>query len=583
MRSEEWQDVHTLFDDFINELIINKNSFLTAHTNILNEDVMANIGSRFIDNFDDNKGSFETKLNGQFENSSENERLVFAHAEWLWAYAVNDLRQTTKINYTSNITSLTENEIKKDNYPIGFGSAGQFHKTNKYWEISFNLKLISFLITKINEETTNEEIKKWIEAICLHLKYYKDTDGYIVPDIFREKFGNKALSMYNILPFCAFPDKYERIASNAHKSQIYNSFKSLISEEDNDDLKTDECIFLIRQKLSEINEPNFDFYENKYRNLWNYSENEIPYDELQALNYKKSIVLYGPPGTSKTYAANRLAKAYISNEFLKQGGSIKEYFSNSDSITNDRIHRLQLHSNYTYEDFVAGMQLTENKTKAIKGKLFDICSAAKDDNLPHILILDEINRVDLSRLFGEVFSAMENRGTPITTAVGKFELTIPENLYIIGTMNEIDFSLERMDFALRRRFLWFFYGYSQNTLYNMIWNKNQLKGTKLPEDEIDCFIKAVTALNNEISITPDLGEQFQIGHTFFAEIVDIFDSYKLINNKTNRITKKIYRDNGPIYILWDISIQPMLDAFLGNMEDTYKIKTINKLKEIYFS
>ena len=85
-----------------------------------------------------------------------------------------------------------------------------------------------------------------------------------------------------------------------------------------------------------------------------------------------------------------------------------------------------------------------------------------------------------------------------------------------------------------------------------------------------------------ISNADELGKQFEIGHTFFAEIVDIYSSFKAINNKTNRIKDKLFRANGPASILWDISIQPILEAYLGNVEEDEKKKTIQDLNNTFF-
>ncbi len=585
MRNSNWAQIHKLLDEFINSFIIHKNSILTNDTNILSVETIDSIQDRFIENYNDEKDlKFQEKLASQFEGASYNEKLVFAHAEWLWSYSVNDLQTATKKNYTKTITGLENSKINDEPYKYGFGSAGQFHKTNKYWEIAFNIELIKTLIEKQSEGADLEELKNWVEAICLYLKYYQEKEKYPVDAKFRGRFQNKALTMYNILTYCAFPDRYERIASNGHKAQIHHTFGSLIKDEEGESTNTDECILLIREKLNKWRNDGFDFYENDLKKLWNYSASDIPYDELQAILYKKAIVLYGPPGTSKTHSANTIANALIKESYLKNKGNLDTFFSNSESIVNNRIHRLQLHANYTYEDFVAGMQLVEDQTKPQKGKLFEYCALAKNDsdNLPHVLILDEINRVDLSRVFGEVFSAMENRNEDIATAVGNFKLNIPDNLYIIGTMNEIDFSLEQIDFALRRRFLWFPYGYNSGILQDIVYLKNEKQKAGLSHRDIERLINASNALNIAISNADELGKQFEIGHTFFAEIVDIYSSFKAINNKTNRIKDKLFRANGPASILWDISIQPILEAYLGNIEEGEKKKMIQDLNNTFF-
>ena len=195
-------------------------------------------------------------------------------------------------------------------------------------------------------------------------------------------------------------------------------------------------------------------------------------------------------------------------------------------------------------------------------KLLDTISS--DTDKTHVLILDEINRVDLSRLFGELFSAIENRNEPVDLPVeveGTKQITIPDNLYIIGTMNEIDFSLERVDFALRRRFSWFFYGFSEDALKDIIEDKLKDKPINKFTDELQTkYVQSCKEFNKMIDDDPDLGKRYQIGHTFFAEIVDIW------KDMSQKEIKSIQE------ILWNISIGPMIEAYLGNCDEKDKME-----------
>ena len=182
----------------------------------------------------------------------------------------------------------------------------------------------------------------------------------------------------------------------------------------------------------------------------------------------------GRPGTGKTFEAKALADRLIRNEAIRRWGPV-EYLRNRERVSElvrRQVRRRQLHQAYSYEDFMIGLRVAENgETEPYRGDLLQLIDEIRQtrvtsmdpEPLPWVLILDEINRTDLSRLLGEAFSALDDRDAQIDLpavgghAVDPFKL--PEDLYLIGTMNTIDQSVEQLDFAMRRRFFWLHSGF----------------------------------------------------------------------------------------------------------------------------
>lgn len=369
-----------------------------------------------------------------------------------------------------------------------------------------------------------------------------------------------------------------------------------------------------------IENESFSFYNNILELIWKGESNSSTLSRAQLLEYKKAMVLYGPPGTGKTYTAMELAKQlqirYILSKYKKGSIDAKDIFTEAENLYKNSTYYLQFHVNYTYENFIAGQTIENDGTvstlKTKPGFIYDIIKKAneaidtaiyknlgidKNNNketydqyinditknkelqkkinaAPFIVILDEMNRVDVSRVFGELFTAIEKRGTDVFLTLPdspnngeRLKLNIPYNIYFIGTMNEIDFSLEQIDFALRRRFIWELANYSENALEEIITENIEETGN------FTNFLNNCTALNKNIA--EKLGEEYHIGHAFFAEIANIYNELKENGNFDTTIKQA---QN----ILWQISIRPTIEAYCGTMEKNAKKAFIDDCYKVFF-
>lgn len=220
------------------------------------------------------------------------------------------------------------------------------------------------------------------------------------------------------------------------------------------------------------------------------------YDRLAALvRRKKNVILEGAPGVGKTFAARRLAWALMGKK--------------DDS----RIELVQFHQSYSYEDFILGYKPDGAGFTLKEGVFYQFCEkAAARPEEDFFFLIDEINRGNLSRIFGEMLMAVEReyRGTAVRLPEGNRLFSVPENVYLIGMMNTADRSLALMDYALRRRFGFFEMrpGFDSEGF--------RAYGAELHSPKFDALIQAVKALNQAVADDPSLGRGFCIGHSYFC-------------------------------------------------------------------
>ena len=415
--------------------------------------------------------------------------------------------------------------------------------------------------------------------------------------ILKKKFVTKYLWMLgnkeDVLTIFSLKSFY-----NLQQSGIFKEFEFKLSSDADFDEFTNKWREFSKKLFEELqiskNEKKLEF--SKWLFILSFAVTDIKNisDLLQTGN--QAVILWGPPGTGKTYESMRVAKEMLGvgeNENEEQMEEKYLFSKDKDNLSRNEkgfYEIIQFHPNYTYQDFIGGITPSlgwENESNTISYKLREgifkkFCDKAKDNkNKKFIFIIDEINRAELSAVFGELLYALEYRGKPVNIPYFKKEFTIPNNVYIIGTMNNVDKSLVTFDLALRRRFGFFKMmpklEVIKDVLSNVVkedslekyYNKCKqlnilISKSKLTEEEKNI----VSSIGDYSKLMLELGEDYQIGQAYFLKIQDFLEK-----EKTGQIITSFELEK-----LWVYHIEPLLEEYLGMAMEDDSIQ--NKLKDI---
>ncbi len=353
-------------------------------------------------------------------------------------------------------------------------------------------------------------------------------------------------SWNNIRPFWRDNHVFKLYLSKDENAQAKAEYSIALTElglfdnaEPNDNLKD----FFIRFKLLLYTDMNNNSTLNRFQNL------------ITQITTSHNVILTGAPGTGKSYLAKQLAMWMTIGKFVKETDADSQNFDNQYMF-------VQFHPSYDYTDFVEGLRpIKSNDANTIGFQLKDgqfkvFCERAKKDpGHNYVFVIDEINRGEISKIFGELFFSIDPGYRGIKGAVftqysnlhekPEEKFYVPENVYIIGTMNDIDRSVESFDFAMRRRFTWI-----------EITAEESAENMKLSDEGR----KRLRCLNEQIEKTDGLNASYHIGGAYFLD---------QNGNEVSNIEK-----------VWKYRIEPLLNEYLRGFPDSDNKKS--ELRKAYF-
>jgi MoxR-like ATPase len=395
-------------------------------------------------------------------------------------------------------------------------------------------------LTKDNENTLKDKKKRREKYYSfLNVKWKKDLD---LCYLYKNLYGGKVMSDPETI--FVHNDKDEELKNDEQKNISRIANKRVESAKN--DGKDIELCYLVESETEDGKIRTEGQLKREvingvgsllayYRYVQNYPDNE---KDIQPLKTTKNMILYGPPGTGKTYTTAAYAMSvcdrFYTLDVLKELDHSKIMERYHELEQEGRIGFTTFHQSYGYEDFIEGIRPVldkeqkdgQNQSEEQKPEKSDnleytmeagvfkaFCEKAKEESeKPYVFIIDEINRGNMSKIFGELLMLIERdyRGIKATLAYNGLPFSVPKNLYIIGMMNTADRSLAMIDYALRRRFSFFEIepGFDSE---GFIHYQNGLNNETLNE-----LVSKVKELNREIAADKSLGKGFCIGHSYFC-------------------------------------------------------------------
>ncbi len=472
-------------------------------------------------------------------------------------YLCNFLERTTRIVLGSSKPGTAFNfevKLNDDNSTYHIKSVNKSNATRQDAELYFNEKIKGLLKSIVSKTDPLEKI------------YLIENSNYSAKQVLM-----KLAVLDNLSDFLY-------IYSTQWLEELYNEFIDSDAEEI---FRKNYQVCLVAKKLLDVNEQGKNELVLLSRFLWRFVNSKSIAD-----TNNPNVILYGPPGTGKTFSVKS------SLDFVCQGDT-------------SRYEVLQFHPSFTYEDFIEGIKpkgVSKDgniRFELVNGIFKNFCiKAKKHPEKDFYFVVDEINRANLSMVFGETLSLLEkdyrqdtenknlirtqysaliedlikedNKFKDLAYEIHNNEVKfgVPKNVFFIGMMNDVDKSIDAFDLALRRRFKWI----RKDCDYEVIEEETRFKG-KDQFNNIGLYVKACEKLNDYISKDLGLGKSYEFGHSFFMKISDIAKRKDITNNNIEILFNLYLRPTLKEYlraVFVESELESRLDEALNKFKETIK-------------
>ena len=495
--------------------------------------------------------SIKKILNIPFKNINNSEKSEFLEKyfkeEILWAF--NDAQD--KVDWLSFWSKKLARDVRKGIYPMFYSYVGKKDG-----------KKINYLILAFGKSVKETPGVDWDEKILVNLK---DINTFFtnlcIEELPSSPRNDKEISYGSSMVYKAYEVNQEKFNNGKEfQDEIFNDFKNLfkyyiayakyITYEKNFDIiseSKEELKIAYEKELEKIlrelekNGNNLELEMEKIINIENEFKEDFKSTEKN-FNFPLNTILYGPPGTGKTYNSVFYSLGIIEkNESIFKLKNEDEVFKKFKEYKEKNLIKfITFYQSYGYEDFIEGIRpYLEEDSKDLKytlhsGIFKDMCRRAKSDKENnYVLIIDEINRGNISKIFGELISLIEpskrkgeKEEMEVILPYSKENFTIPKNLYIIGTMNTADRSIALLDIALRRRFHFI----EIMPQYDILKDIEDIKIASL-----------LSTINEKIEFLLD--REHTIGHSYFLNINTFENLVKVFKNSIIPLLQEYFYDD----------------------------------------